>query len=152
MQTSLVGEQMIWTVVDFSYGFKLPVLGETDNRFDLAMSVCGNINLVETRRITVKKKLHLSYSGIKRATRNNAKSLKTVSHSLVGYFMLPLVFHLERQFVLLEHSHCSKVQQAICNRKRLTGRTGENLTPLKTEFIVKKKKKRWRSKTKANCE
>lgn len=50
METSLVGEQIIWTVVDFSYGFKLPLLGETVKRLDLAMSVGGNMNLVETEK------------------------------------------------------------------------------------------------------
>lgn len=50
MQTSFVGAQTIWTVVDFSYAFKFPDLGETVKRLDLVISFCGNINLGDTEK------------------------------------------------------------------------------------------------------
>lgn len=134
METSLVGEQIIWTVVDFSYGFKFPLLGVTVKRLDLVMSFCGKMNLRKQRR---------SAKVIKKCTcdawEDDQRAFNSAQHSLVGDFMLALVFHLEGQFVLLEHSHCSKVQQAVCGRKKRF-KTAYNLSLLKIEFAVRRKK------------
>lgn len=68
-----------------------------------------------------KKSLIKKHGSENAAIRHYTKSNSIISNSLVRYFIFPLIFHLERKFVLFKHSHGSKVQQAICNRIRVHG-------------------------------